>query len=459
MRRFSLYRRGRFYYCQFYNPKTGKYISGRSTGQKSRNAATMVVYEWQRNGIPEPGSRARRSVSETIDIGTIIETIRKAELTPRDAERIAEALKDQRLIEITVVKAGLGSEGFISFLTRFWDYDVSPYVREKLAHGHCIGRRHCYDMALWLKLYWKYFFGNKRLSEIRKADLKDFSMQLAESKNLKSKTINNILSVGTVALRWAKANELIAANPADGLVKFSGSTAKCGVLTEVEARSLFAVEWVDERGRLGNLLAMTTGLRAGEVLGLQIRDIGNDRLYVRHSWGNKDGLKNTKTRVERTVPLLASVRDALLKLARKNPHEIGPLAFVFWSVTRADRPMDFHFLLDSLKDTLLRISLNAEEIDHPEKVRQMKEYWQQRAVVFHSWRHYFATHLANRVEMRAVQLATGHQSSSMAEHYAAHAQEQDFAVVSRAIDKAFSSVIPFRKRNSDTSKGGENHTD
>jgi len=120
--------------------------------------------------------------------------------------------------------------------------------------------------------------------------------------------------------------------------------------------------------------------------------------------------------------------------------------------------MDFHFLLDGLKDTLLRISLNAEEMDHPEKVRQTKEYWRQRAVVFHSWRHYFATHLANRVDMRAVQLATGHQSLKMVEHYAAHAQEQDFAVVSRAIGKAFSSVIPFRKRNSHISKGGESHT-
>jgi len=326
---FFLYRRGRFYYCQFYDPKTRKYLSGRSTRQESRNAATMVIYEWLQNGIPEPGSSARRSVSATIDVETTIETIRKAELTPRDAERIAEALKDQGLIEITVVKAGPGSEGFISFLTRFWDYDESPYVREKLAHGHHIGRRHCYDMALWLKRHWKSFFGDKRLSEIQRVDLKDFSMRLAESKNLKPKTINNILSVGTVALRWAKAKELIAANPADGLVKFSGSTAKRGVLTEMEARSLFAVEWIDERGRLGNLLSMTTGLRAGEVLGLQIRDISNDRLYVRHSWGNKDSLKSTKTGVERTVPLLGSVRDELLKLARKNPHEIGPSSFIF----------------------------------------------------------------------------------------------------------------------------------
>lgn len=270
-------------------------------------------------------------------------------------------------------------------------------------------------------------------------------MRLAESKNLKPKTINNILSVGTVALRWAKANEFITANPAEELPKFSDSTAKRGVLTKEEASSLFAVKWSDERAHLGNLLSMTTGLRAGEVLGLQVRDIGKDRVYVRHSWSNKDGLKSTKTAVERTVPLLGSVRDELLNLARKNPHGIRPSAYVFWSVTRTDRPMDFHFLLDGLKDALLRITLSAEEMEDPDKVGRAREYWRHRAVVFHSWRHYFATHLANRVEMRAVQLATGHRSSSMAEHYAAHAQEQDFAEVAKAVMGVFENIIPFER--------------
>ena len=28
------------------------------------------------------------------------------------------------------------------FLENFWDYDSSPYVKEKLAHGHSIGECH-----------------------------------------------------------------------------------------------------------------------------------------------------------------------------------------------------------------------------------------------------------------------------------------------------------------------------
>ena len=330
LRRFSLYRRGRIYYCQLYNPKTRKYLSGRSTGETNRNAATLVVYDWLQNGVSDQGGAGRRSVDETIDMDTIIETLRKVGLTTKDAERIVEVLKSRELIETVAVKDRPSSEGFVLFLQRFWDFEKSPYVAEKLAHGHRIGRRHCYDYTLWVNLHWKPFFAEKPLGEIRRTDLKAFSLHMA-SKGLAPKTINNILSVGTVALRWAKDNEIIVANPAKGLAKFSGEAAKRGVLTETEALRLFALDWADERARLGNLVAMTAGLRAGEVLGLQTRDIGEDRLYVRHSWSDKDGLKCTKTGIERTVPLLASIRDALLILARRNPHGIGPSTFIFWS--------------------------------------------------------------------------------------------------------------------------------
>ena len=54
------------------------------------------------------------------------------------------------------------------FLERFWTYDESPYVREKLAHRHRIGRRHCYDTRLWVRLYWRGRFPGRHLGEIQR---------------------------------------------------------------------------------------------------------------------------------------------------------------------------------------------------------------------------------------------------------------------------------------------------
>ncbi len=202
MRRFSLYRRGRIWYVRLYNPKIKKYLSGRSTGETSRNAAALVASEWLRNGLPDPERNGPRAIADVLKVDTILNALRSTPLTPGDTERIVSVLKARELIETAVVKAGPGAEGLVAFLTRFWSHDQSPYVKEKLAHGHRIGRRHCYDMALAVANYWAPFFVDKWLSEIRRADLKDFSLWLLEKKSLKEKSINYVLSAGTVPLRW-----------------------------------------------------------------------------------------------------------------------------------------------------------------------------------------------------------------------------------------------------------------
>ena len=173
----------------------------------------MVVARWLFDGIPKPWSNKRRAVEEIFDVDTILTGIRTVALNGSDTERIVSALKGRELLETAVVKGSQGSEDLVAFLERFWTFDSSPYVREKLAHGHRMGRRHCYDMSMWTRTYWKPFFAGRKLGNLSKADLKSFSLWLAESKNLKPKTINNVLAAGTVALRWAAENEFIGLQP------------------------------------------------------------------------------------------------------------------------------------------------------------------------------------------------------------------------------------------------------
>ena len=195
---------------------------------------------------------------------------------------------------------------------------------------------------------------------------------------------------------------------------------------------------------------MSTGLRAGEVLAVQVRDIDADRLHVRHSWSNLDGLKAPKTGEERDVPLIGSVREALLALAKKNPQGVGPMTFVFWSSDRADRPMDFHFLLDPLKDALLKLTLNEKDLKEPGKVQRAREYWKARAVVFHSWRHYFAARMADQVEARKAMLATGHRDKVVFDAYADHIKEETFGEVRSVATETFGRLLPFSQDRKDS---------
>ncbi len=440
MRRFSLFLRDEVFYVQFLNPETKKYMTAKSTGKADRDEAVLVVAEWLRDGIPTGRNRKRRSPEDFFSIGTILENIRRSTLTPEDASRIVEALKVKGLIETAIVKAGPGSELLEDFLSRFWNYEKSPYVREKLAHGHSIGKRHCYEMMVRSKKYWFDYFKGKRLAEIRKTDLKEFSLWLGD-KRLSPKSINVILNSGTVPLGWAFRNELIPSNPGEGLVKFSGTPAKRGILTDEEVGKLFKMKWKDERSRVGNLLAMTTGLRAGEVLGLRFADIGEDRLFVRHSYSERDGLKTTKTNTERTVPLLPEIREELLKLGESNPHGNEEDDFIFYSVSMRSRPMDFHFLRDGLRDALVLMTAGKDATGEEEK--KASESLKRRGICFHSWRHFYSTRMADQIDPRKVQLTTGHASAEMFQHYAAHAEEKDFLEVERVSGEMFGKILDF----------------
>ncbi len=122
------------------------------TGEANHTAAVHAADEWLRAGIPG-AARGQRRVEELLDIGTALSIIRRVPLTLDDAERIIRILKDRQLVETAVVKTGPDSEPLIAFLERFWDYESSPYVRERFAHGQRIGKRHCYDMAMWGRTY------------------------------------------------------------------------------------------------------------------------------------------------------------------------------------------------------------------------------------------------------------------------------------------------------------------
>jgi integrase len=441
--RFSLFRRGSIWYVQFYNPQTQKYLSARSTGETNRNAALLIVAQWLRDGLPDP-SRGHRPLQELLDLDVALSILRSAPLAPNDTERIIRVLKDRQMIENAVIGAGPGSEPFTAFLRHFWDYEESPYVRDRLAHGQRISRRHCYEARNRLDFYWIPYFGeDKKLSEINKSDLRAFSLWLKEEKDLKANTINNVLSAGTVPLRWAARNELILANPAEGLMSFSGKAVKRGVLTDPEVKKLFELSWPDKHSKIGNMLAMSTGLRSGEVVALQVRDIGEDRLCIRHSWNKWDDLKGTKTDNERSVPIIRSMRESLLDLARRNSHGVGPTTFVFWNPGNPSRPMEADRLGDGLRTALLRLTLSEEDMKDSSKLSAAIVYWKGRRVVFHSWRHYFAARMADRLEKRKVMLATGHVTGAVFDAYADHSTEETFREVEEAAQDAFGKLLQF----------------
>jgi len=426
MRRFYLHtRHNGTFYAEIVDPQTGTKLTARSTGTKNRDEALLIIAEWLKHGIPTGKVRKPRTLEIAAGIENIMKAIRRAELNSDDALRIVQLLKDRNLIDINAVKPGKGTVLFSEFLEEFWDYDASPYIREKLAHGHSIGKRHCYESMSRLNKYWQPAFNDRRLNSITRQDLKEFSLSLADN-GLASATINKVMAVGTTCLSWAFREGFISSDPTVGLASFTGETKKRGVLTPQEAQVLFASCWKDKRAYTASLLACTTGMRSGEVLALKREDIGERVLNIRHSWSAYDGLKSPKNGEARRVPLLPEVRGKLLELAGENPH--GSDGFIFYG-NLADKPVDRSVILDGLQWALSDIGINA----------------QARGIVFHSWRHYYAARMADRMTADKVSRITGHKSRAIFEGYADHITEENLAEVGKIGAEVFGNILQFRK--------------
>jgi len=107
--------------------------------------------------------------------------------------------------------------------------------------------------------------------------------------------------------------------------------------------------------------------------------------------------------------------------------------------------MDAHLLLEEMKGALVRIRLSEEELKDPRKVREAADYWTSRRVVFHSWRHYYAARMADRLEARKVMSATGHRSDAIFHEYADHVSAEVFDQVKIASNEVFGKLLPFRR--------------
>ena len=404
-------------YVSYKNPLTGRYGTKHSTGTSDPVEAEKIAYKWLITGeFDKKDDCTQRSLLDAIKLAT---------LTMNDAKEIIEILKSKNLVSSAVLKSDRASISFGEFLENFWDYDNSPYVKEKLRKKHGIHKRYVARCSGAVKNYWKPYFGDATLGSVNREQLNAFiDMIGALEKPASAKGKNAVIKAGTLPLKWAARNDILEKDITAGFLLYSGEEKKREILTPELLRAIFSRKWKTESAKLANILAMCTGLRAGEIQGLRKCDLGESCVYVKHSWNLADGLKTTKNTESRIAEIVfPEIMGALIDLAEANPWNEGLEGYVFWASV-PNKPIESKGWLKELRDICNEVGIQDAS-------------W----VTFHAWRHFFTTHMSGKIEDKLLQKATGHKTLSMLEHYADHRKPEDIKNLKIAQKEVFEQFL------------------
>jgi integrase len=361
------------YYVRFFDEYDNR-LPWRSTGQTSRAAAENWCYEQMKKGIT-PG---RTSVS-------------------------------------------------FGLFAQDWWTDRCQYVAARTAAGRTLSKAYINVMRGMLVNYILPYFKDYRLEKINKRLIEKWLLEL-RSKALSDVTVNHIFTCLKIMLSRAVEMELIYRDPTAGILTLRETSRERGTLTLDEIRSLFGGEALFDiwggnlPGFTGSMLPVVTGLRQGEILGLQVQHVFKDHIAVVWSWARGE-LVPPKWNSRRVVPIPRRAAGFLADLIVKNGYR-GPEDFVFQGPDRS-MPLSAYYLVSAFYGALGRIGVDEERR-------------RERNIVYHSLRHTFNTVMRGRIPDAKLQSLTGHRTKRMLEHYT-HWQLEDYKDVLEAQEQYFSS--------------------
>jgi len=418
---FSIFKRAdRSCYSVSFKDANGKYLRPVSTGKTNEDEALQAAFAMLRDGIPQKKTALRVSDLSLKDMAKNIKAGSEAEILLIELRRLG-------WVKTFVRKDTPQAEDFITFLISFWEWDTSPYIKEKLRKNHGIHKMHCLKQKQAVSLYWEPYFKGRFLGDITASDIDAFIDYIAD-KGISASRKNVVIKAGTKPLRWAFSKGMIEADPTRGHLLFSGEKAKRNILTPTAAGAAFRVEWKDNRAKLGNMLAAVTGMRSGEILALRFQDIGSDCVYVNGSWNRVDKDKTTKNNEARTVEVpFPELIHGLIELAKQNPWGASPDSFVFWTENNKDVPMRDHILVEGLRNALKDVGFTDNEA---------KKY------VFHGWRHFFTSYMIRKLNKQLVKGETGHKTDTMLALYSDHETDGDRETIQITKKEIFAGLLP-----------------
>jgi integrase len=418
---FSIFKRAdRPSFLVSFKDENGDYLPPLSTKKKTKEEAQKIAFQWLKEGVQ------KKQEKTTVQNLSLKNAARKVE-SEDEAKIIIGELKRSGLVKTFVLNNTEQAEDFISFLKTFWNWEISPYINEKLRRSHGIHKMHCLKQGQGIARYWEPFFTGRFLGDITARDIDAFINHIGKL-NISASRKNVVIMAGTKPLRWAFSKGKIEADPTRGHILFSKKPRKRNILTPTAAAALFRTVWDDGRTKLANMLASVTGMRSGEILALRFQDIGADCLYVGGSWNRADKMKLPKNNETRTVEIpFPALLNGLIEVARQNPWGSSPDSFVFWSANKKGSPMRGQRFVGDLRKALMLTGFSKDDAARYD---------------FHSWRHFFTSYMSGKLDKKLLKSQTGHKTDIMLDLYSDHETVGDRELIQAKQRETFAGLLP-----------------
>ena len=254
--------------------------------------------------------------------GEIIRTYHTVEASTR---RQAERERDKLILELERKGGNLTSGITVKeFMDTFLDYkEDSGTIEPSTVRGY----RH------ETKLICKYI-GAEKLTEVTIATVNNWMADMSRD-GYAPKTIAKPFRLLKQAMKWAVAQDLLSKNPCDFCKPPKRVKTPINALNREDRTRMMRLARAAQPEPIAMAieLALTTGMRRGEICALRWSDLNDDgSITVSHALGNGEGgfyVKEPKTSSSaRTIPLTARTFQALKQMRMESQRHMAEYGFV-----------------------------------------------------------------------------------------------------------------------------------
>jgi len=335
----------------------------------------------------------------------------------REMEALCRRAVERGVVSVTPVGITLAQYGL-----DFWDWSGRRITLANKKNPGSIGKGYAHDMRQKFKTHIIPLLPlNCRLADVNSSLVNRIQDKLVSDGKLSNATVEKTMRSLTTLLNEAQRKDLIQHRVAVDKINTDSKKTR-GILTMSEVAQMMKALAEEERrqvrddtARLAIALAVTTGMREGEIRALKIGDINiinqqDSIVTVDESFSDYEHFKTTKGKRVREVACPTVIATELIRHAQQNPDAAVCDGIVFWSGKRGrqtgkfDQPVSKQGLLQMLYHALELIGID-------ENTRR------QRNIVFHSLRHGYVSSVRTRVDDTLARLVIGHRDEKTSDIY------------------------------------------